>query len=73
MKLNIISHELSIHYDYDGSSVIVTDNTFDGNPGTIEFIDKKKNQLEINSVDDVIEILQDFKKKFEIVKNMEDK
>ncbi len=71
MKSNIISHELSIHYDYDGCSVIVTDNTFDGNPGTIEFIDRKKNQLEINSVDDVIEILQDFKKKFEIIKKME--
>jgi hypothetical protein len=71
MKINSVS--LTIHYNYYGDSIIISDNTFDGNPGTIEFIDKKKNQLEINSVDDVIEILQDFKRKFNVIKEMEEK
>jgi len=73
MKINIVSIELSINYDYEGECIVVTDNTFEGTPGSIDFLGNKKSRIDINSVDEVIEILEDFKKKFEIVKQMEAK
>jgi len=69
--MTIISIELSVHYDYLGESVVVKDNTFVGTPGSIEFIGNEQSKIEINNVDDVIEILQDFKKKFNFIKKME--
>lgn len=71
--MNIVSKELKIHYSFDDFSLILSDGDWDETPFEIQ-IEPEKGEttiLKFNNVNELLEILVDFKQQLKTAIDLE--